>query len=174
MVSRTAPHLYVYCSYSWTIYSLFIDMLLTPCPIDHPSTLPSPPLRDHFAFIPLLSLYSLRPPVPSPFPLPFPFPCVRSSYPQLLLLKVKSKGADLTSDFWRDLVPSILPLQRAVSGLHYHGSPKLLVGALEVLTQLGADPNAGDKMGNTAMHKAVTVCTSRSVYCTSCIHALAM
>lgn len=93
-------------------------------------------------------------------------PSVCSS-PHTRLPQVKSKGTDLTSDFWRDLVPSILPLQRAVSGLHYHGNPKLLVSALEVLAQLGADPNAGDKMGNTALHKAVTVCTSRLV-CRPC------
>lgn len=38
-----------------------------------------------------------------------------------------------------------------------------LKGTLEMLAQLGTNMNAVDKVGNTALHKAVTVCTSRSV-----------
>jgi hypothetical protein len=40
---------------------------------------------------------------------------------------VKAKGEDLNAGFWRDLTPSILPLHRCISGLHFHGSEKLLV-----------------------------------------------
>ena len=76
---------------------------------------------------------------------------------------VKGRGVDLKSGFWLDLASSILPLHRAISGLHFHGSDKLLVGAIDELTILGADPNEVDKVGNTALHKAVTVCTSKSV-----------
>ena len=77
--------------------------------------------------------------------------------------QIKSKGTDFNSGFWKDLEPSILPLHRAVSGLHFHGSLKLLLGSLNTLIQLGADTNMTDKMGNTALHKAITMCTSRCV-----------
>ena len=76
---------------------------------------------------------------------------------------VRSKGEDLTSDFWKDLAKSVLPLHRAVSGLHFHGSEKLLVSTIETLTQLGADVNATDHAGNSVLHKAIQVCTSKSV-----------
>lgn len=76
---------------------------------------------------------------------------------------VRAKGEDLTSEFWRDLSKSVLPLHRAVSGLHFHGSEKLLVSTIETLAQLGADVNATDHAGNSVLHKAIQVCTSKSV-----------
>ncbi len=76
---------------------------------------------------------------------------------------VRSKGEDLTAEFWRELTKPALPLHRAVSGLHFHGSEKLLVATLETLAQLGADVNATDHAGNTVLHKAIQVCTSKSI-----------
>jgi ankyrin repeat protein len=76
---------------------------------------------------------------------------------------VRSKGEDLNSAFWKELARSVLPLHRAVSGLHFHGSERLLVATIEALTQLGADVNATDQAGNTVLHKAIQVCTSKSV-----------
>lgn len=76
---------------------------------------------------------------------------------------VRSKGDDLRSEFWKDLCRSTLPLHRAVSGLHFHGSERLLVATIETLTQLGADVNATDNAGNSVLHKALSVCTSKSV-----------
>ena len=70
---------------------------------------------------------------------------------------VRSKGDDLTSEFWLGLAKSILPLHRAVSGLHFHGSEKLLVSTLETLTQLGAEVTLSDNAGNTVLHKAIQV-----------------
>lgn len=75
---------------------------------------------------------------------------------------VRSKGEDLKADFWCELARSILPLHRAVSGLHFHGSEKLLVATIETLAQLGADVNAADHAGNSVVHKAIQVCTSKS------------
>ena len=75
---------------------------------------------------------------------------------------VRSKGEDLRSEFWRELSRSVFPLHRAVSGLHFHGSEKLLVAAIETLAQLGADVNAVDHAGNSVLHKAIQVCTSKS------------
>lgn len=76
---------------------------------------------------------------------------------------VRSKGDDLRSEFWHDLAKSVLPLHRAISGLHFHGSEKLLIATLEVLVQLGADTHAVDHAGNGVLHKAIQVCTSKSV-----------
>jgi hypothetical protein len=76
---------------------------------------------------------------------------------------VRSKGEDLRSDFWHDLAKSVLPLHRALSGLHFHGSEKMLIGTIEVLIQLGADIEATDHAGNTVLHKAIQICTSKSV-----------
>ena len=76
---------------------------------------------------------------------------------------VRSKGEDLTAEFWKDLTKSVLPLHRAVSGLHFHGSEKLLVATIETLAQLGADVNAADHAGNSVLHKAIQVCTSKNV-----------
>eukprot|EP01034_Spumella_vulgaris_P021576 gene21576-27614_t len=76
---------------------------------------------------------------------------------------VRSKGEDLSAEFWKDLSKTVLPLHRAVSGLHFHGSEKLLVNTIETLSQLGADVNAADHAGNTVLHKAIQVCTSKSI-----------
>ena len=76
---------------------------------------------------------------------------------------VRSKGEDLRSDFWREVARSVLPLHRAVSGLHFHGSEKLLVATIDSLALLGSDVNATDHAGNSVLHKAIQVCTSKSV-----------
>ena len=39
----------------------------------------------------------------------------------------------------------------------------MLVASIETLITLGANPNEADKVGNTALHKAIAVCTSKSV-----------
>jgi hypothetical protein len=75
---------------------------------------------------------------------------------------VRSKGDDLRSEFWSDLAKSVLPIHRAISGLHFHGSEKLLIATIEVLVQLGAEINAIDHAGNSVLHKAIQVCTSKS------------
>ena len=75
--------------------------------------------------------------------------------------QIQSNGKDLNSPFWKDLEPSILPLHRAVSGMHFHSSEKLLIAAIDALVSLGANPGAVDRMGNSALHKAISVCTSR-------------
>jgi ankyrin repeat protein len=76
---------------------------------------------------------------------------------------IRSKGEDLKSEYWVDIARSVLPLHRAISGLHFHGSEKLLVGTLETLMHLGANASEQDHAGSTALHKAIRVCTSKSV-----------
>lgn len=76
---------------------------------------------------------------------------------------VRSRGESLLSEYWRDLALSVLPLHRAISGLHFHGSDRMLINTIETLVQLGADINAQDHAGNTVLHKAIQVCTSTSV-----------
>jgi hypothetical protein len=85
---------------------------------------------------------------------------------QRLVAAVRSKGTttDLRSGYWKDLEPSLLPLHRALSGLHFHGSERLLVSVLTVLLQLGADVNCVDQAGGgSVLHRIVQVCTSKSV-----------
>lgn len=77
---------------------------------------------------------------------------------------VKSHGNNsLKSEFWRNITRSILPLHRAISGLHFHGSETLLVNCLDTLLSLGADISELDHSGNTVIHKAIQVCTSKSI-----------
>ena len=76
---------------------------------------------------------------------------------------VRSQGEDLRSSYWRGVVYSVQPLHRAISGLQYHGSDQLLLGMLKALIKLGSDVNAVDMVGNTPLHKAVLVCTSKNV-----------
>lgn len=76
---------------------------------------------------------------------------------------VRSRGDNLRAPFWFDLCKSILPLHRAISGLHFHGSEKLLVSTIETLAILGAEVSATDHAGNTPLHKALLVCTSKCV-----------
>lgn len=90
---------------------------------------------------------------------------IRSSHADIQGIRavVRSKGDDLTVEYWKDLSRSLLPLHRAISGLHFHGSEKLLLATLKCLHQLGADINLTDPAGNTVLHKAIQVCTSKSV-----------
>jgi len=60
---------------------------------------------------------------------------------------IRSKGDDLRCVFWRDIAKSVLPLHRAVSGLHFHGNERLLISTVESLTALGAEINATDHAG---------------------------
>ena len=60
---------------------------------------------------------------------------------------IRSNGDDLRAPFWRDIVKSVLPLHRAVSGLHFHGNDRLLISTIEALSALGADVNATDHAG---------------------------
>lgn len=77
---------------------------------------------------------------------------------------VKSSGhGSLTSEFWKNITASVLPLHRAISGLHFHGSEQLLVSTLDTLLTLGADIQELDHSGNSAIHKAIQVCTSKSI-----------
>jgi hypothetical protein len=76
---------------------------------------------------------------------------------------VRSKGDTLHSPFWAEIAKSILPLHRAISGLHFHGSEGLLVSTVDALIQLGCNVKSVDHAGNTAVHKALQVCTSANV-----------
>lgn len=76
---------------------------------------------------------------------------------------VRSKGDTLHSPFWIEVTKSILPLHRAISGLHFHGSDMRLVSTIETLIQLGCNVKTVDHVGNSAVHKALQV---RRVPCT--------
>eukprot|EP01039_Chlorochromonas_danica_P008930 gene8930-9852_t len=76
---------------------------------------------------------------------------------------IRSKGEDLLGDYWHSIAMSILPLHRAISGLHFHGNHKLLMNTLETLLSLGADIHAIDHNGNTVLHKAIQICTSKNI-----------
>jgi hypothetical protein len=82
---------------------------------------------------------------------------------QGLRVIVRAHGEDLRSSYWQSLCQSILPLHRAISGLHYHGSETLLLSTIITLHQLGVDVNLKDGQGNTALHKALRTCTSKGV-----------
>ena len=76
---------------------------------------------------------------------------------------IRSRGSNLLSSYWRDASSSLLPLHRAVSGLHFHGNERQLIASLESLIQLGADVHLLDDDQNTVLQKALCVCTSKSV-----------
>jgi hypothetical protein len=61
---------------------------------------------------------------------------------------IRSHGEDLRAPFWKDIAKSVLPLHRAISGLHFHGNERLLVATIEALSTLGADVTAADHAGN--------------------------
>ena len=82
---------------------------------------------------------------------------------QTVQMIVRGKAGDLRSSFWKELMPAVLPMHKAISGLHYHGSERLLISVLSVLIQLGADINATDPSGSTVLHRALSICTSKSV-----------
>jgi ankyrin repeat protein len=77
--------------------------------------------------------------------------------------KKQGPSGQLASPFWKDLCRTVLPLHRAIAGLHYHGSDSRLLNSLETLAACGANMNACDDTGNNAIHKAIHVCTSNSV-----------
>jgi hypothetical protein len=76
---------------------------------------------------------------------------------------VRSKGDSLHSPYWIEVSKSILPLHRAIAGLHFHGNDSMLIATIECLTQLGCNVKATDHSGNTCVHKAIQVCTSTSI-----------
>ena len=83
------------------------------------------------------------------------------SSPLSFTCKVRARGEDLTSLYWRDVLPSILPLHRAISGLNYHGSDVLVKTVVETLHCLGCAIDETDRAGCTALHRALTTCHSR-------------
>jgi hypothetical protein len=72
-------------------------------------------------------------------------------------------GEDLRSDYWKSACKSLMPLHRAVAGLHFHGNEKQLYQIIEALIQLGANVHTTDRHGNTVLHRAIIVCTSKCV-----------
>jgi ankyrin repeat protein len=66
---------------------------------------------------------------------------------------VRSRGDSLHSEYWREICASILPLHRAIAGLHFHGNGTILVHTIETLIQLGANVNVQDSAGNSPLHK---------------------
>lgn len=68
---------------------------------------------------------------------------------------VRSRGDSLHSEYWREICVSILPLHRAIAGLHFHGNGTILVHTIETLIQLGANVNVQDSAGNTPLHKVL-------------------
>ena len=87
------------------------------------------------------------------------------SSPLFFTCKVRARGEDLTSLYWRDVLPSILPLHRAISGLNYHGSDVVVKTVVETLHCLGCAIDETDRAGCTALHRALTTCHSR--YCST-------
>ena len=77
---------------------------------------------------------------------------------------IRSRGDDLRSEFWKKEAKTIMPLHRAIAGLHFHGSEKTLLATLETLLHLQANIFATDNHGNTILHKAILICTSKNVY----------
>ena len=53
--------------------------------------------------------------------------------------------------------PGFLPLHKAISGFHFHGSKRLTARVLQVLVDHGADVNTQDESGGTALHKVLQV-----------------
>ena len=60
---------------------------------------------------------------------------------------IHTHGPDLTSTYWTDVCRSLLPLHRAITGLHFHGSDDKLIQTLDTLVQLGADVHLKDRTG---------------------------
>ena len=76
---------------------------------------------------------------------------------------IRSRGEDLRSEFWKKEAKAIMPLHRAIAGLHFHGSEKTLLTTLDTLLHLQANIFATDNQGNTILHKAILICTSKNV-----------
>lgn len=66
---------------------------------------------------------------------------------------IRSRGESLQSEYWKDQCISILPLHRAIAGLHFHGNGSILIHTIETLIQLGANVNSQDSAGNSPLHK---------------------
>ena len=80
---------------------------------------------------------------------------------------VKAKADSLTSQYWTDLTSTVLPLHRAVSGLHLHGSVPVVHSVVECLAELKCDFNGVDKRGCNPVHTAVTICALRYGTCSA-------
>jgi hypothetical protein len=90
--------------------------------------------------------------------------CINDGDVQGVRTVVRSvSGDDLRSDYWKSVCRTLMPLHRALTGLHFHGSEKRLYQVLEALILLGASVYTTDRHGNTVLHKAVAVCSSKSV-----------
>jgi hypothetical protein len=84
---------------------------------------------------------------------------------------VRSRGDSLQSEYWKDVCTSILPIHRAIAGLHFHGNGTILVHTIETLIQLGANANLQDSAGNTTLHKVCFLSFS-TFFMTSCLKAI--
>lgn len=76
---------------------------------------------------------------------------------------VRSRGLNLKAKYWTNVSVPIMPLHRAITGLHHHGSEQRVISTLSVLLQLGAEINYIDSSGNSVLHHVIKVCTSKSI-----------
>ena len=88
-------------------------------------------------------------------------PASPTSISPLLPSQVKAKGENFTSQYWKDISSSVLPLHRAVSCLSLYDSESALTGVVNCLAQLGCDFNILDRDGYTALHRAINNCPQR-------------
>ena len=137
--------------------SLLLSLLFSPkvssssCPLSYL-------FSSHFS---LLYCHSIPSPSHSFLPSPLCSPASPTSISPLLPSQVKAKGENFTSQYWKDISSSVLPLHRAVSCLSLYDSESALTGVVNCLAQLGCDFNFLDRDGYTALHRAINNCPQR-------------